>query len=260
MGGSLVKRRMPDISHKHSHSQPSPPAAEIVASGSILRQVYERLYGRYGAQGWWPGDGPLDVIIGAILTQASAWTNVELAIANLKKAGCWSLQAIHAWPVDDLAAVIHSCGYFNAKARKLKAFAAHVMDQHGGSLASLLNKDSELLRRELLSVHGIGPETADDILVYAAGQPSFVIDHYTRRLLGRIGLMPEGPPAKYETYQALFHDNLPKDSALFNEYHALIDHHGKTTCAKKPKCSGCCLVDICATGAAFQASQNITLE
>ena len=228
---------------------PNPP----VSDATLLLEIYERLYARYGPQGWWPGDGPLDVVIGAILTQASSWTNVERAIASLKDAGCWSLRAIHARPVDELAAVIRSCGYFNAKAQKLKAFAAHVEEGYGGSLDAFLDQEAGTLRSELLSIHGIGPETADDILTYAAGKPSFVIDQYTRRLLERLGLPPEGPPAGYDACQALFHDALPHDLALFQEYHALIDHHAKATCAKKPRCAGCCLLDLCPTGAAAQA-------
>ena len=216
----------------------------------MLEEIYQRLYQRYGPQGWWPGDGPLDVIIGAILTQSAAWTNVEMAIRNLKDANCWSLQAIHESPVDELAAIIRPSGYFNAKARKLKAFAGHVIEQYGGCLSTLLDRDMEPLRQELLAIHGIGPETADDILVYAAMKPSFVIDSYTRRIVGRIGLLPERPAVGYATYQSLFHDNLSGEVSLFNEYHALLDQHAKAACGKVPICSGCCLEDICATGKA----------
>lgn len=214
----------------------------------MLGEIYRRLYQRYGPQGWWPGEGPLDVVIGAILTQAAAWTNVEMAIRGLKDANCWSLQAIDERPVDELAAIIRPSGYFNAKARKLKAFARHVIEGYGGSLSAFLGKDLGPLRQELLTIHGIGPETADDILVYAAMKPSFVIDSYTRRITDRFGLLPEGSGAGYDTYQALFHDNLPGEAALFNEYHALLDRHAKAACGKVPNCSGCCLEDICATG------------
>ena len=192
----------------------------------------------------------MDVVIGAILTQSAAWTNVERAIAGLKEAECWSLSAIRRRPLHELAAIIRPCGYFNAKARKLKAFAEHVAIHYGGNLSAFLGKDLVPLREELLSIHGIGPETADDILVYAAEKPSFVIDSYTRRIVHRVGLMPEDPTPGYQTYQALFHDNLPRDAHLFNEYHALLDQHAKVACAKVPKCSGCCLQDICATGMA----------
>jgi endonuclease-3 related protein len=210
-------------------------------------EIYGRLYRRYGPQGWWPGDGPVDVVIGAILTQAAAWTNVELAIRGLKGAGSWSLVAIHDMAAEELAEIIRPCGYFNAKARKLKAFARHVADHYGGDLAALLAKDVAPLREELLSIYGIGPETADDILVYAAGKPSFVIDTYTRRIVQRLGLRSDEQPGDYSAYQALFHDNLPGDINIFNEYHALLDRHAKEACAKVPRCAGCCLREVCAT-------------
>ncbi len=246
----------PRISDANRSRHPQPAAPTPVATdglGPMLREIYQRLYRRYGPQGWWPGDGPLDVVIGAILTQAVAWTNVETAIRGLKEAGGWSLQAIHDWPVEELATVIRPCGYFNAKARKLKAFAGHIVRNYGGDLAALLGKNLEPLRRELLSIHGIGPETADDILVYAAGKPSFVIDAYTRRILRRLELIPEEQTANYPRNQALFHDNLPRDAPLFNEYHALLDQHAKAACAKVPNCSGCCLADICPTGMELSA-------
>lgn len=217
----------------------------------LLLEIYRRLYQRYGPQGWWPGDGPLDVVIGAILAQAAAWNNVELAIRNLKEAGCWSLEAIHQRPGVELASIIRPSGYFNAKARKLKAFASHVVQHYGGDLASFLSKETDQLRSELLSIHGIGPETADDILVYAAGKPSFVIDAYTRRILQRAGIAPVARRDDYQVCQALFHDHLPRDAALFNEYHALLDRHAKEVCTRVPRCPGCCLKEVCATGQAY---------
>ncbi len=173
---------------------------------------------------------------------------MERGIASLKEAECWSWAAIYDIPVDDLAQIIRSCGYFNAKARKLKAFAKHVMENYDGDLGSMLGQDLPELREELLSIHGIGRETADDILVYAAEKPSFVIDTYTRRILQRMDLIPLEGTVSYQACQSLFHENLPGDPALFNEYHALLDHHAKEACAKAPKCDGCCLKDICATG------------
>lgn len=224
---------------------------------NIFLDIYQRLYRRYGPQGWWPGDsGPLDVIIGAILTQSAAWTNVEQALKNLKAADCWSLGAIHHKDQAGLAEIIRPCGYFNSKARKLKAFAAQVHDRHGGDLDIFLGQDVAPLRVELLSIYGIGPETADDILVYAAGKPSFVIDFYTRRILSRMGLAPpdesKGKSSDYHSYQALFHRSLPPDPVLFNEYHALLDEHAKRACAKTPLCQDCCLRDLCATGKLFE--------
>ena len=219
----------------------------------LLKEIYRRLYQRYGPQGWWPGEGALDVVIGAILTQAAAWANVEMAMRNLKGAGCWSLEAIYLLPVEDLAKVIRPSGYFNAKARKLKAFAGHVVNRYGGDLAAFLGQEPEALRLELLSIHGIGPETADDILLYAAGKPSFVVDSYTRRIVERLGVIVQEQGDGYGAYQALFHDNLPHDALLFNEYHALLDRHAKEACAKTPRCEGCCLRDICATGRSHDA-------
>lgn len=217
----------------------------------MLRAIYRRLYQRYGPQGWWPGDGPLDVVIGAILAQAAAWSNVERAIRSLKDAGCWSLESIDHRPEPELAHIIRPSGYFNAKARKLKAFAGHVVRHHGGDLGSFLSQDTGQLRAELLSIYGIGPETADDILLYAAGRPSFVVDAYTRRILHRVGIGPTGGKDSYYAYQALFHDNLPPDATLFNEYHALLDRHAKEACTKVPRCPGCCLREVCATGQAY---------
>jgi len=214
----------------------------------ILQEVYRRLYQEYGPQGWWPGDGPLDVIIGAVLTQSAAWTNVEMALRNLKAAERWSLEAIYQCPESELASIIRPCGYFNSKARKLKAFAAHVFRYYQGDLGRLLSQDVLPLRAELLSIYGIGPETADVILVYAAGKPSFVIDGYTRRILRRAGLARGIKDNDYSAFQALFHQALRQDASRFNEYHALLDQHAKQACARVPRCSGCCLRDLCLTG------------
>ncbi len=214
----------------------------------FLDDVYYRLYRAYGPRGWWPGEGPFDVIIGAILTQAASWKNVELALANLKAAGCWSFRAIDDRSQEELAGIVRPSGYFNAKAAKLKAFAAHVLGLYGGDLDRMFNQDTMALRQELLSIHGIGPETADDILVYAAAKPSFVIDTYTIRILDRLGIVPEDGRRRYADWQAFSHQNLPADVPLFNEFHALLDHHAGLACRKTPVCDGCCLLSVCATG------------
>lgn len=216
----------------------------------LLPEIYRRLYRAYGPQGWWPGEGPFDVVVGAILTQSTAWRNVELAIARMKEANLWSLEAIHCSSEGDLAETIRPSGYYNAKARKLKAFAAHVYRQSAGDLDALLAQELETLRPQLLSIHGIGPETADDILVYAAGKPSFVIDAYTRTILQRMNITPPDGCETYDAYQSLFHRALPSDAALFNEYHALLDEHAKRACTKTPRCPDCCLRDLCPTGRA----------
>ena len=215
----------------------------------LLPEIYRRLYDNCGPQGWWPGDSAFEIIVGAILTQSTAWTNVEKALSAMRKAECWSFEAIVTLPEPELAGIIRSSGYYNAKARKLRAFASHVL-AHGG-LERLFAQDTAPLRAELLSIHGIGDETADDIIVYAAGKPSFVIDAYTRRIIDRMELSPKGRRNPgYGDYQALFHDNLPAETPLFNEFHALLDHHAKVTCVKRePRCQGCCLLDLCPTGA-----------
>ncbi|MDA1128693.1 MAG: endonuclease [Chloroflexi bacterium] len=220
---------------------------------SGLMDIYQRFYDAYGPQHWWPGEGPFEIIAGAILTQSAAWTNVEMALANMRAAGCWSLEAVHQISDADLAQLVRPSGYFNAKARKLKSFAAHIAINYQGDLDRFLSQPTKPLRDELLSIHGIGDETADDIMVYAAHKPSFVIDTYTRRIMDRVGMTPEVVRSKYLDYQALFHDNLPADTQLFNEFHALWDRHAKEACAKTPRCEGCCLLEICATGQTLTA-------
>lgn len=213
-----------------------------------LIEIYRRLLGEYGPQGWWPASSRFEMIAGAILTQAAAWRNVERALANLRSAGIESWPAVHTLPLDQLAELVRPSGYYNAKARKLKAFAAHVCEGYDGDLDAMFAADTAAVRRELLGIHGIGPETADDILVYAAGKPSFVIDAYTIRILKRVGLEPVERD-NYDGWQRLFHNGLPPDVSIFNEYHALLDHHHKAACTKNaPRCQGCCLLDICAHG------------
>ena len=214
-----------------------------------LIDVYRRLLARYGPQSWWPGDSPFEVIVGAILTQSAAWTGVARAIDNLKAAGMLSPAALRAVPIEELAVLIRPSVYFNAKSGKLRAFVEHLGEHHDDDLDAMFRQDVDTLRRELLSIHGIGEETADDILLYAAGKPVFVIDAYTRRILARLGITP--PIDRYEAYQSLFMDCLPRDEGLFNEYHALLDRHGVEACRKRlPLCESCCLLDVCQTGAA----------
>ena len=223
----------------------------------LLLEVYGRLYQRYGPQEWWPGESGFEVIVGAILTQSTAWTNVEKALASMRADGCWSFEAIAGFPEQELGATIRSSGYYNAKARKLQAFALHVLQHYDGDLDEMFRQDVPPLREELLSIHGIGEETADDIIVYAAEKPSFVIDSYTRRILDRMGLAPAGRNPGYRRYQALFQDNLPAETPLFNEFHALLDKHAKVICQKtNPVCSDCCLVDLCPTGSISLATHQ----
>jgi endonuclease-3 related protein len=208
-----------------------------------LVDIYHRLMGRFGPQHWWPADEPFEVIIGAILTQSAAWGNVEKAINNLREAGALSPRALRKLPQAKLAALVYPCGYYNAKALKLKAFALWLGNHYKDDLNKLFALNAADLRQQLLSVHGIGPETADSIILYASGKPVFVIDAYTRRIMGRLGLAPEKD--SYAAYQALFMENLPRDTKMFNEYHALLVCLGKNICRRQPLCADCCLNDIC---------------
>ncbi len=213
-----------------------------------LRAVFDRLLAAYGPQHWWPGDSPFEVIVGAILTQQTAWANVEKALANLRAAGALSPDGIRAASEDDLATLIRPSGFYRGKARKLKALIELLDERFEGDLNSLLAAPGDDLRPALLATHGIGPETADSILLYAAGRPYFVIDAYARRIFSRLGLTPADDT--YDAWQRLFARELPPDAALFNEYHALIVEHAKRTCRTVPLCEGCVLLDVCATGRA----------
>jgi len=197
----------------------------------------------YGPQNWWPAQEPFEVIVGAILTQSAAWGNVEKAIANLKSAKALSPGVLRRLPLSELARLIRPCGYYNAKALKLKSFAYWLGNHYADDLNRLLATDTHHLQQQLLSIHGIGQETADSIILYAANKPIFVIDAYTRRIINRIGLAPSSD--SYTTYQALFMDNLPTDTQLFNEYHALLVCLAKNICRSRPLCRQCCLNNIC---------------
>ena len=209
-----------------------------------LLEIYQRLLFRYGPQNWWPADGPFEVAVGAILTQATSWKNVEKAISNLKEADVLQSAALRELELERLYQLIYPCGFYKVKALKLKAFAKYLAG-YGDDLAQLFSQDLDSLRQELLSIYGIGEETADSILLYAADRPVFVIDAYTRRILSRLGLLPQA--SSYSALQSLFMENLPPDVPLYNEYHALLVRHGKETCRRAPLCQGCCLKDLCSS-------------
>ena len=216
-------------------------------TGKKLLCVFHRLYSDYGPQHWWPGDGPFETIVGAILTQNVSWNNAERAINRLKQEGLLCPAGLREVAIDELASLIKSSGYFNVKAKKLKAFVEHLGKGYGDNLEEMLRQEPDTLRRELLSIYGIGEETADDIILYAGGWPVFVIDAYTRRILERLRLVCEGQT--YAELQAFFHSHLPSHTELFNEYHALLDHHAGVTCVRRdPRCTDCSLLDMCPTG------------
>lgn len=214
-------------------------------SEALLR-IYRRLLDCYGPQHWWPGDSPFEVMVGAILTQSAAWSNVAKAIANLKEAGALSPDRLRQLCTTEIGELIHPSGYYNAKALKLKSLVCWLGEAYNDNLKRLFNNDTASLREQLLSVHGIGDETADSIILYAANKPVFVIDAYTRRIMGRIGLMPER--GSYSFYHRSFMDNLPADTILFNEYHALLVRLGKEACHRQPLCQNCCLNYVCKFG------------
>ncbi len=203
-----------------------------------INHLYSSLYGYYGAQNWWPAESELECILGTILTQNTTWKNVEKAINQLKQQGLISIERLNNISTDTLAQIIRSSGYFNQKAVKLKNFVSFVNANYAGSLEEMLSEELYTLREKLLSIKGIGPETADSIILYAAKKPMFVIDAYTYRIASRHGLIAED--SSYQEMQELFMDSLPDDPKLFNEYHALLVKVGKEHCKKKsPLCNGC---------------------
>ena len=200
----------------------------------------------YGPQQWWPGDTCFEIMAGAVLTQATSWTNAAKAISNLKVVDALTPRAIRSLSHKKLAALIYPCGYYNSKAQKLKALAEYLGQRFNDDLKAMSDEKIDVLRPQLLEVYGIGEETADDILLYALGKSAFVVDSYTKRLFFRLGLAPE--KASYSTYIGMVHTDLPSSPELFNEYHGLIVHHCKEVCRKEPLCQTCCLVEVCPTG------------
>ena len=208
----------------------------------ILIDVYNALFNHFGPQHWWPGDTPFEIAVGAILTQNTNWGNVEKAIINLKKEKALNARTLHAMTHERLASLIKSAGYFNVKAGRLKNFLSFLCNHYNGSMKRMSKEKRGKLRAELLNVNGIGPETADSILLYALEKPVFVIDAYTKRILHRHHITAES--ASYHEMQELFHRGLPEDRLLYNEYHALIVMAGKHYCKPKPRCSECPLTHL----------------
>jgi len=205
-------------------------------------KIYKKLHKYFGPQHWWPAKTQFEVIVGAILTQSTSWKNVEKAIASLKKHRLLLPRKILEVGDRRLEIRIKSAGYYRQKAKKLKAFVNHLFKFHQGKLNKLFAQPITRLRRELLSIHGIGPETADSIILYAAGQPSFVVDAYTKRIGHRLGLFKF---AKYDEIKTFFEKNLPRSIKIYNEFHALLVELGKRFCRKKPLCKLCVLNKLC---------------
>ncbi len=208
-----------------------------------LSGIYRRLFSRFGRQRWWPGETPFEVMVGAILTQNTAWTNVSKAIENLRRAGLLDPFRLDQVPLARLASLIRPSGYFNQKAKRLKIFVRYYVASYSGDIGRFRRMPPGKLREELLALSGIGPETADSILLYAAGKPVFVVDAYTRRILARHGFIRWEAP--YDEIKALFMRHMPHKTILFNEYHALIVALGKDLCRRTcPQCHQCPLRQV----------------
>jgi endonuclease-3 related protein len=205
---------------------------------TILIDIFDRLYSFFGPQHWWPGDTRLEIIVGAILTQNTSWSNVERAIKNLKNCGILSSpQEIEHVSPKRLARLIRPSGYYNVKTKRVKEFTHFLSSRYGGVLSRMARQKTDILREELLNVNGIGPETCDSILLYAFDRPVFVVDAYTKRIFSRHGII--GRSDGYDTVQDIFTRALKTDRRLFSEYHALIVKTGKDFCRKKPNCAAC---------------------
>ena len=212
-----------------------------------LQSIYAALYRAFGPQHWWPADSPFEVVVGAILTQNTNWQNVEKAIVNLKGAGALDIDSIDRMTNSQLETLIRPSGYFRQKAARLKAFCRFLAREYHGSLDELFRLPLDVLRERLLEQPGIGPETADSIILYAADKPSFVVDAYTHRILARIGI--ESEKTTYDQTRDLFMNTLPADSRMYNEYHALIVRLAKEHCRKStPLCAACPLCRLCEYG------------
>jgi len=209
----------------------------------LLLSMYDILLKAFGPRGWWPADTEFEVIIGAILTQNTSWKNVKKAIDRLKKEDLLSPHALLKLKEDELADIIRASGYYNQKAKKIKNFLKFLSDNYSLSLEKMEKEDIIPLRNKLLSIRGIGPETADSIILYAFNKPIFVVDAYTYRIFSRHGLIPQ--ESNYDEIQSLFMDNLEPDVELFKEFHALIVYTGNLCCSKsKPKCNKCPLNEV----------------
>lgn len=212
--------------------------------GEKLHVIFDKMFGHFGHRGWWPGDSEFEICVGAILTQSVSWKNVAKAIDNLKNAGLLELDKMYRADPEAIEKCIIPTLYYRQKTKKLKAFVNNITENYAGSLSAFLGKDLDELRKELLRLHGIGPETADSIILYAANQPVFVVDAYTRRIFVRLGLFKDD--ITYSEMQEFFMRHLTPDLQFYNEYHALIVGVGNRFCShKKPKCAECPLTGLC---------------
>ena len=223
-----------------------------------LNQMYELVEDAFGPQHWWPGETPFEVMVGAVLTQNTNWTNVEKAISNLKSRGLLSPEKLHELPVEELAELIRPAGYYNVKAGRLKNLIDWLFGEFDGDLERMFALSVSDLRERLLGVKGVGRETCDSIILYAAAKPTFVVDAYTCRVLLRHDLIDED--ADYEEIKDVFESDLPADVRLFNEFHALLVRVGKAFCRKKPRCSECPLSVMFEAGSGRPTFDDMEME
>jgi endonuclease III related protein len=233
----MVRIVRPTLAPATPASETHPPRSPVPS----LLAVYEALRSKQGPQHWWPGSSRLEIIVGAILTQNTAWRNVEQALHGLSQQRLLSIPALRTVPLRELEPCVRPSGYFRQKARKLKAFVSYLDERHAGSLARMSQTPTAPLRSGLLGVWGIGPETADSILLYAFDRPVFVVDSYTKRVLVRHGWID--PNSTYADIQAFFEDRLDPATDLYNDFHAQFVMLGKDFCRTKPRCESCPLRD-----------------
>jgi endonuclease-3 related protein len=219
------------------------PESQDTLTVPDLHHIYQRLLSHFGARNWWPAETPFEVVIGAILTQNTNWKNVEKAIINLRQAEALTLDVILKLEQEKLEQLIRPSGFFRQKAERLQLFCRYLKQHHHGSLEHLFDQELPVVRDELLQLKGIGPETADSILLYAGRHLSFVVDAYTNRLFSRLGIL--SGKEKYAAVRDLFMSRLPQNLQLYNEFHALIVIHCKDFCRKTPLCNACPCADIC---------------
>ncbi len=213
----------------------------------VLQEVYHRLLGAFGPQKWWPGDSHFEMMVGAILVQNTNWQNVQRAIGNLREADLLDPRALYEVPEEELQELIRPAGYYRIKAKRLRSLLQFLVERYDGSIEAVFRKPLSELRKQLLGIHGVGPETADSILLYAGALPSFVVDAYTYRVFSRHGWIDL--ESDYHQIQEFFHDHLPADAPMFNEFHALLVNVGKHYCRKaKPLCENCPLKDLLPRG------------
>ena len=223
-----------------------------------LMELYRRLLRHFGRQNWWPARTRFEMMVGAILTQRTKWENAEKAVKNLEKAGLLNPVALAKTPVDKLERLVRPAGFYRQKARRLLSLAKLIADEYRGDLDAFLGRPPEEFRKELLSIYGVGKETADSILLYAADKLYFPVDAYTKQILHRMGLTPKN--IGYEQLRGFIEENIDRDLAVYREFRALLVVLGKTYCRKRPLCQKCPVSDLCSWGSGRRGNAKMPAE